>query len=236
MISILSVNYNALPWMKLLVASVRKFTTVPYEIIIIDNNSQDGSVKWLREQSDVRATMLNHNIKHGPGMNTAFRHARHKLCLVLDIDAHIMRKNWDFDLLGILKDNPNTRLIAAMGGEAKPIHPCFMFIQRDFFLKNNLSFGPGEGYDVGRKLYPDIIGMGHDVYRAPVRYEEDGKKFYDGAYGDHYDINGQPTIYHNWYSSRMWQKIQVDSLTREEHDRRNRIVFDHPHVKQILGG
>ncbi|GAI72907.1 unnamed protein product, partial [marine sediment metagenome] len=105
---------------------VRKFTHMPYEIVIVDNNSEDGSVEWLKEQEGVRAIMLNRNIGHGMGLDLALKNASRRFCLVLDIDAHLQRAGWDSELIALYKSVPERRLIAAGGGEPKPIHPCFV--------------------------------------------------------------------------------------------------------------
>ncbi len=254
MISILSVNYNCIDWMKLLVNSVRKFTAIPYEIIIVDNASEDDSKKWLRIQKDVKTIFMAKNIGHGKGLDLAIKLAAYRYCLVLDIDAHLQRKGWDQDFIKLCVSNPKMKLIAAKGGDpegklyneesakkwvtgnprTKPIHACFQFFETRFFIDNKLSFAPANGYDVGRKNYYDVIDLGYEVLRIPAGYEKDKKKFYDGAWGDEYYINDRPTIYHNWYSARMWKKEIVDNLTKQEHSKRKEIIFSHPFVKEIL--
>jgi len=234
MISVLSVNRNCKDWMQLLVQSVRKFTTVPYEIVIVDNQSEDGSKEWLVKQGDINSILLPKNIGHGGGLDLGLYHVKYPYCLVLDIDAHLMRMHWDFDLLDILSKNTQYKLIAAKGGEAKPIHPCFMFFPVQFFRDRKFSFKPTREYDVGRKIYPDILDLGFEVFRVPIGYEKPGVKYYEGAYGDIYYLNQKPLAYHNWYSARMWQKEQVDSLTKDEFEQRKKIVFDQNLVKEIL--
>jgi len=253
-ISILSVNYNCLDWVKLLVNSVRKFTALPYEIIIIDNASEDGSTEWLGAQKDVNTIFLGKNIGHGRGLDLAVRIANNYFCLVLDIDAHLQRKEWDHDFMKLYSSSPKIKLIAAKGGDpegklyneeaakkwatgnprTKPIHACFQFFETKFFIDNKLSFAPMNGYDVGRKNYYDVINLGYEVLRIPAGYEPDKKKFYDGAWGDEYYIDDKVTLYHNWYSSRMWKKEIVDNLTKQEHFKKKEIVFSHPLVKEIL--
>lgn len=240
MISIIAVNYNTLPWLELLVKSVRKFTAYTHEIIIFDNNSSDGSRTWLEKQRDVRATLFETNIKHGPALDFALHAARYPYCLVLDIDAHLQRSGWEEDLLTLYKSAPDIRLVAAKGTEnpdqlgAKPIHACFQFFERQFFLDNSLSFIARDGHDVGRKNYYDIKALGFEVVRIGAGYEPNGEKFYSGAYGDEYYIDGKPTAYHQWYSARFWQKEQVDNYKAEDFNRMKSLLFDQPLVKEIL--
>ena len=109
-------------------------------------------------------------------------------------------------------------------------------MMKKFFLENGLSFVPREGHDVGRKNYFDIIRLGYKTVRIPPGYEDAAtqRKFYPGAWGDEHYVMGRPTIYHNWYSARMWRKEKVDNLTKEEHEKRKNIIFNHPFVKEIM--
>ena len=54
-ISIVTGTYNRLKLLNNMVKSVRKSigTGVPYEIIIVDGGSKDGTIQWCKDQSDV---------------------------------------------------------------------------------------------------------------------------------------------------------------------------------------
>jgi len=232
-ISIVAVNYNSRDWIQLLVKSVRKFTTAPHELIIVDNASEDGSKEWLAEQSDVSLMPLSANVGHGLGLNTGIDKAQYRYILVLDADSHLQRVGWDYDLYRLYNQDGKTRLVAAGGGDPnapnpKPIHACFQFFERRFFLDNGLSFVPN-AYDVGRKNYYDTIRLGYNVVRVMA-----GVKFYPGAYGDEYYFDGKPTIYHHWYSSRMWKKEQIDNYRKSDFEKNKRAIFAQPLVKEIL--
>jgi glycosyltransferase involved in cell wall biosynthesis len=242
MISILSVNWNALKWMELLVKSVRKFSTSGHEFIIVDNQSEDGSAEWLAEQGDIKSIRLSRNAGHGSGLDLALERATGRYCLALDIDSHLQRPHWEKDLISLFEEgNPRLRLIAAKGGDpgaevnAKPIHACFMFFGREFFIDNGLSFVARDGYDVGRKIYYDIARLGYETMRVQAGYEPNGRKFYPGAYGDDYYISGHPTVYHNWYASRMYKaRERVDSYEKAKFEEDKNKLFDQPFIRKIL--
>ena len=53
--SIVILSWNTLDFTRECIESIRRFTKEgTYEIIVVDNASEDGSREWLREQTDVR--------------------------------------------------------------------------------------------------------------------------------------------------------------------------------------
>lgn len=49
MISIITAIYNQLPMNQIFWEYLNKYTTVPYELIVIDNGSNDGSIEFFRD-------------------------------------------------------------------------------------------------------------------------------------------------------------------------------------------
>lgn len=74
LISIITAIHNALPVNRLFLESLRKNTTTPYELIIVDNHSTDGSSELFR---DAGATVIRNEENHcypdsqNMGMNAA---------------------------------------------------------------------------------------------------------------------------------------------------------------------
>ena len=243
MISILTVSYNTRDFVKLLCRSVKRFTTWPYELIVVDCNSTDGTREWLAEQKGIRLHALPENIKHGPGLDVALSLAQYQYCLVLDSDSHLQRQGWENDLVGLYHADDNTRLVAAKGTadpdspSAKPIHACFMFFETRVFRDLGMSFIARDGHDVGRKIFYDLRDREFKTLRIDAGYEGPGAvKFYPGCFGDEYYICGRPTIYHNWYSSRMWHTEKVDNYTHADFDKNKARLFEQPLVREIMAG
>ncbi len=44
-------NYKTLDFIRLCLRSIRKFTSYPYEVVVVDNNSQDESLDYLKSLS-----------------------------------------------------------------------------------------------------------------------------------------------------------------------------------------
>ncbi|MDR3596482.1 glycosyltransferase [Clostridium sp.] len=68
--SIIILTYNNLAYNHICLESIRKYSTIgTYEIIIVDNNSTDGTREWLKEQSDIKLILNNENIGFPKGCN-----------------------------------------------------------------------------------------------------------------------------------------------------------------------
>jgi GT2 family glycosyltransferase len=48
--SIIIPTFNGLPLLQACIASIREYTDSPYEIIVVDNGSSDGTTEWCRRQ------------------------------------------------------------------------------------------------------------------------------------------------------------------------------------------
>ncbi len=97
-VSIVLGSYNRCSFLKTTIESIRKNgITVPYEIIVVDGGSSDGSLRWLSKQRDV-LTIVQHNrgrfkgkeIKRrswGYFMNLAFRATEGKYVVMVSDDC-----------------------------------------------------------------------------------------------------------------------------------------------------
>ena len=68
--SIIILTYNNLDYNRICLESIRKFTTAEtYEIIVVDNNSIDGTREWLKEQTDIKIILNDENVGFPKGCN-----------------------------------------------------------------------------------------------------------------------------------------------------------------------
>ncbi|MBU3179280.1 glycosyltransferase [Clostridium estertheticum] len=68
--SIIILTYNNLVYNNKCVDSIRKYTKEnTYEIIVVDNNSTDGTREWLREQNDIKSILNDENLGFPKGCN-----------------------------------------------------------------------------------------------------------------------------------------------------------------------
>lgn len=239
MISIATAFVSSPNWAELLIKSIRKFTTVPYEIIVIDNGSVTETLEWISQQKDVNILSFSKNMGHGLSMEFATKIARFQYVCFLDVDSHIQRKNWDTDLLELYNRDKKTRMIGIEGSTWRPFAPPLFFYEREFILEKDIVFNhiPGISTDTAQKSYWDILRLGYNVrrlLRRPTSYEQ--------CRGDEVFLNSESTFYHHWNGTRFNEhdpkirKDKLEGITIGQHLESKRKVFQHPRVLEILGG
>jgi len=95
--SIVIVTYNGLEHTKACLDSIRERTHVPYEIVLVDNASTDGTPTWARtlanEHDDVRTLLLDGNIGFAGGVNRGLALSRGQYIVLLNNDT-IVTDGW----------------------------------------------------------------------------------------------------------------------------------------------
>ena len=94
MTSIILVSYNTLPLTRLCLESIREHTAEgSYELIVVDNASQDGSREWLQEQGDVRLIANEKNLGFPRACNQGLDAAKGEELLLLNSDT-VVTAHW----------------------------------------------------------------------------------------------------------------------------------------------
>ena len=81
------VNWNGIEYLPTCIESLREQTEQNFEIIIVDNNSSDGSVAWLKENCpEIRLIENDGNTGFSFAHNQAIKDSRSEYVLVLNFD------------------------------------------------------------------------------------------------------------------------------------------------------
>lgn len=92
--SIILLTYNKLEYTKICIESIRKFTPKgKYEIIVVDNNSNDGTVDWLKDQNDLKVIYNDYNAGFPKGCNQGIEISSGDSILLLNNDT-VVTPNW----------------------------------------------------------------------------------------------------------------------------------------------
>ncbi|HEY6805816.1 MAG TPA: glycosyltransferase family 2 protein [Pyrinomonadaceae bacterium] len=111
-LAIIIINWNGGELLKRCLDSIEQFPpSVAYEIVVVDNDSTDGSREWLETQSvqspKSKVTLIknNANVGFGQANNVAFRATTQPLLFLLNSDAKVTAGSID-TLIETIKSNP----------------------------------------------------------------------------------------------------------------------------------
>lgn len=106
LVSIIIVNFNRKKMLKNCINSVLQSDYPNLEVIVVDNNSSDGSCEMLKEEfSKVRLLEERKNIGYAAGNNLGIFHARGEFIVLLNNDT-IVCNSWLTELLIKAKSHP----------------------------------------------------------------------------------------------------------------------------------
>lgn len=88
-IPIVVVTFNGCDFTKECIKSIRTYTIVPYRLIVVDNNSTDGTVEYLRSLTDIDLLQNDKNLGFAGGFNKGIQHALN----TYDFDYLVMLNN-----------------------------------------------------------------------------------------------------------------------------------------------
>lgn len=143
--SIIILTYNNLDFTKICIDSVRKYNRyADYEIIVVDNNSTDGTVEWIKNQKDIKYILNKENKGFPTGCNQGIEIAEKNNDIFLLNNDTVIMPNSIYNLRMGLYSNKN---IGATGAVSNQV-PYYQKIKEkfedfdgymDFALKNNIS-------------------------------------------------------------------------------------------------
>src|SRR3954469_23648773 len=97
-VSIVTVSYDTFFFVRLLVERVRQMVrSRPYEIVVVDRGSRDGTREWLGIQPDVHLVKTGANRRghgHGEAAELGATKAQFNHVVLLDSDAHPIDPRW----------------------------------------------------------------------------------------------------------------------------------------------
>lgn len=123
-LSIIIVNYKVEKEIITCVSSIFKFAPkVPFEIIVVDNDSKNMLEDLLRNISQVRYVRSGNNIGFGAGNNLGVTHSKGDFLFFLNPDTLIKKDSIDI-LFNFIKNNPKAGMVAPLlfdpSGQAYP--------------------------------------------------------------------------------------------------------------------
>jgi GT2 family glycosyltransferase len=100
-VSVVMVTYRGWPLAKRALEALVAHTSHPFELIIVDNASEDETRAWLSELADARVIFNKRNRGFGPATNQGAKYARAEHLLLLNPDC-MVHAGWLAPLLDAL--------------------------------------------------------------------------------------------------------------------------------------
>jgi len=142
LVSIIILNYNGLNDLKECIDSLYNLSYKNFELILVDNNSQDKSVELIRKNyREVKIIQLDKNYGYSKGNNIGVRQARGKYIVLLNMDT-VVDKNWLSELVKVAEQSKNIGIVGS----------------KNYYYddRTKISFGIGLCNKLGN---PKIIGL-----------------------------------------------------------------------------
>jgi GT2 family glycosyltransferase len=114
------VNYKTLDLTRLCLRSIRKYTHSPYEVVVVDNDSQDASTEYLRSLKWIRLIERKDKTNdssggyaHAAALDMAMQQTQTDFFASLHSDTFVHRDNWLGDLMAFFENNPKIACVGA---------------------------------------------------------------------------------------------------------------------------
>lgn len=93
--SIIILTYNNLEYTKRCIKSIEKYTEKDtYEVIVVDNNSTDGTKEWLKQKHGIKLILNSKNAGFPKGCNQGIMYAKNDNDILLLNNDTIVTNNW----------------------------------------------------------------------------------------------------------------------------------------------
>lgn len=166
--------------LKLCIATIKKFTDIPYELWIVDNNSPLKYIKWLLDEEGINIILNRTNPKIqdpslagsyanavGLEIGAALVHPNTKYFMTLHQDIAVCKEGWLTYLLS--KFNENIRAVGVRKDTKRVkdgiLHVLGYIIDFQLFKKLSLSFFPElPNFDVGDKAIVSLKNSGYEIF------------------------------------------------------------------------
>lgn len=121
-LSIIMLTYNALKYTKLALDSVKRYTRLSSQIIVVDNGSTDGTRAWLKRQEGIDLILNQRNEGVAGGRNIGLARADGEFAVFLDNDVEV-GKNWDRELVDTFDKVWQCGVVGAKGNNVDSLNP-----------------------------------------------------------------------------------------------------------------
>lgn len=121
LVSMVMLTWNQLEYTRNCLASILQTVSIPFELIVVDNGSTDGTREWLRQQAaaDLRIRLVENDENRGfaAGCNQGMQLAKGQYILLLNNDL-VLYDGWLERMLALFGRRPDAGIIGPMTDHA----------------------------------------------------------------------------------------------------------------------
>jgi glycosyltransferase involved in cell wall biosynthesis len=148
-LSIIIPQYKTLELTRLCIRAIKQFSILHPEIIVVDNNSKDASLDYLKKIKNI--TLIENKREcngadaHRLALDLGIKKARGQWILLFHSDSIVLRKGWDEDLIDLTKKYPGTIGATTIYRDINRFAPWYTKLLRYFKERNsffNYTFNP----------------------------------------------------------------------------------------------
>jgi GT2 family glycosyltransferase len=216
MVSIVVVNWNTRELIKECVAAIRENTSVPYELVLVDNGSNDGSVETIKELRDdkTRIVLLPENLGFAGGYNKGIQSATGSTVCLLNSDAFVTR-GWLNSLLKCMRKT-GAGMVGPWTNKAKGKQrhkPKYRLIPKIFRGHRRVEYLSFFCVIIAGDVF-EKIGYLDEGFGLGT-YEDDDfcRRALDAGYG--LVIDGRSWVWHEAHATMKANKIDESDLLNE---------------------
>ena len=130
LVSIVMVTYNALEYVRRSVEGILSRTSVPFELIVVDNASEAPTREYLRSVDGIRLIENPRNVLWCRGCNTgaaaAHPESRYQLLGISDIE--ILRDDWIEVMVAVMESETNVAIVGPQLNRRQPYAPVYGWV------------------------------------------------------------------------------------------------------------
>ncbi|MHC4727580.1 MAG: glycosyltransferase family 2 protein [Planctomycetota bacterium] len=129
------VNYKTPDLIRLCLRSIRKYTKYPYEVIVVDNDSQDESLEYLKSLNWIRliercagAGEPGGGYAHSAGLDLGLENCNSEFFISMHSDTFVRKYNWLGDLISYFGSDED--IVCVGSGKIELIPKWRIFLKR----------------------------------------------------------------------------------------------------------
>jgi len=213
LISVITVNFNGRKFLNKLFSSILNLNYSPekLQVIMVDNNSMDGSVRFVKKKfPQVEIISLKENKGYAGGNNEGFKHSKGRYIALINNDC-VVDQNWLCEMISIFKQSADNSRIGAVGSKVV-FYYQYLPLQMITSSKNGSgAYNSKKSRRLGIKVYDVIVGDAESNNGEGAVLNE-SIKYLDGFYPQETDENGEN---YRWTRDSAIMALPIENISKD---------------------